>query len=338
VALIAFDARKARASMPHGSGTYVRQLLGALRHRPPEGYELWSIEHGGRGPELWWEQVRLPRLLSARGADLIHCPDSFLPLRRGCPGVVTIHDLAFAALPGDMPGLTGWKYRTFVPRAARSAERVICPSRFTAEDVSERFSVAPERIRVIPEAAALPSGSVTPPAGPYLICAGDLRPKKDLPCLLEAYRRLRKEGLEHRLVLAGADFGMADRLRVLAGPEPLELTGYVDDARLDALLRGADAMISPSRYEGFGLVVLEAMARGCPVILARAGAHPETGGDAAAYFEPGDSEALADTIRRIVSDRSEHARRAQVGKARAASYTWARAGAATADVYRELLD
>lgn len=337
MALIAFDARKAHAPMPHGSGIYVHRLLEALRRRPLDGHELWAIEAGGRGPELWWEQVGLPRLLRRRGASLVHCPDSFAPLVRGCPAVLTVHDLAFVAIPEDMPGLTGWKYRTWVPRAARSAELVICPSRFTAEDVRRRAGVPEERIRVIPEAPALGHGSAAAPPGPYLLSVGDLRPKKDLPCLLAAYRRLRAAGLEHRLVLAGADTGLGQELRRLAGADPVQLAGFVSDAALDALLRGADALVVSSRYEGFGLVVLEAMARGCPAILARAGALPETGGQAAAYFEPGDAEGLTEVIRGVVEDRGEHARLSRAGREHAAAFTWERTAAATLGVYRELI-
>ena len=115
----------------------------------------------------------------------MHSPDSFLPLRRPCPGVVTVHDLAFEAIPHDMRGATAWKYRTFLPRCARSAERVICPSRFTAQDLSERYEIPSERIRVIPEAPALAPGAQPSPEGPYLLSAGDLRPKKNLPLLID---------------------------------------------------------------------------------------------------------------------------------------------------------
>jgi len=335
--LIAFDARKTRVSMPHGSGIYVRRLFEALRRSPLRGHELWALDQGGPGPEMWWEQVTLPRLLRRRGAALVHCPDSFLPLRRDCPGVVTIHDLAFAAMPFDMRGKTGWKYRTFVPRCARSAERVICPSRFTADDLVARFGIDANRVRVIPEAPALPVGSVPPPAGPYLLSAGDLRPKKNLPLLVEAYRQLRGQGLEHRLVLAGLDVGMATELRRRAGSEPLELPGFVSDRQLDALIRGADAVIVPSLYEGFGLIVLEAMARGVPVALARAGALPEVGGSAATYFDPHDAGSLAQAIRRVVEKTPERASLRDAGRARAATFTWERAASATLAVYQELL-
>jgi glycosyltransferase involved in cell wall biosynthesis len=349
VALIAFDARDAFAAMPHGSGIYVRHLLEALKRRPPAGHELWPLERGGRGPELWWEQVTLPRLLRARRTALVHSPDSFLPLRRDCPGIVTVHDLGFEEIPGEMPWLTGWKYRAFVSRAVRSAERVICPSRFTADDVSQRYGVPPDRIRVIPEAAALGGGlDGTSAIGtidsdqsgggePYLLAVGDLRPKKNLPRLIEAYRLLRAEGFRHRLLLVGADLGAGPALLELAGPAPVEVLGFVPDIRLDELLRGAEALVVPSLYEGFGLVVLDAMRRGCPVILARAGALPETGGEAAAYFDPLDPSDIAAAIRQVVEDTMWRDRLREDGLARAREFSWERTAAETVEVYEELL-
>ncbi|MDX6696646.1 MAG: hypothetical protein QOE65_43 [Solirubrobacteraceae bacterium] len=332
MALVAFDARDAHARMPHGSGIYARRLSEALRARA--AFPYWFAQDGGPGPELWFEQARLPRELRRRGASLIHAPNCFLPLRRPCPGVVTVHDLAFHEFPHDFGTRTGWKYRTFTPRAARSAQRVICVSEFTRRDVCERYGVDPERTRVIGEAPALPAGDAPPPPGPYLLAVGDLRPKKNLGLVVRAWRALREQGLEHRLVLAGADLGEGARLRELAGDEPLELTGFVDDARVDALLRGADLLVHAGLYEGFGLIVVEAMARGCPVALARAGALPETGAGAAVYFEADDVDSAAQAIRTALSDRE---RLAAAGRARADGMSWAQTARATEDVYRELL-
>jgi glycosyltransferase involved in cell wall biosynthesis len=335
--VVAFDAREAYVPMPHGSGIYIRRLADQLRSSPPDGVDLWFLERGGGAPELWWEQVTLPRLLRRRRPAAVHSPNCFLPLRRPCPGVVTIHDLAFEEFPGDFSRRTGWKYRTFAPRSARSAERVICVSEFTRQDVCRRYRVERERTRVVPQAPALAAGEVEPPPGPYVLAVGDLRPKKNLGRLVDAWLRLRRDGLPHRLVLAGADLGEAATLRAAAGTAPLELTGFVPDDQVDALIRGADLLVHPGLYEGFGMVVVEAMARGCPVALARATALPETGGDAAVYFDPLDPGDMAEVIGAVLSDPAERERLAAAGRERAATFTWEATAAATADVYRELL-
>jgi glycosyltransferase involved in cell wall biosynthesis len=337
--LVVFDARDAHAAQARGWNRYASCLLGALLQAGAADYELLPLSATGRGPEFVFEQLRLPLALRRRRAALVHAPNCFLPLVRPCPGVVTVHDLAFEAWPSDFAPRTRIKYRTLARLAARSAERVICPSISTRDDLCARWGVAPERTRVIPEAPALPIGTLRSPVeGPYVLGVGDLRQKKDFASLVRAYVTLRShDGIPHKLVLAGLDSGEGPRLRALAGDAPVELTGYVDDQHLDALIRGAQVLVHPSLYEGFGLVLLEAMARGTPVIAARATSLPEVAGDAAEYFEPGDPDSLAESLRTVLRDPAVAVELALRGSARAAEFSWERAARATAEVYRELL-
>ena len=326
MARVVFDARDAVAPEPRGWGRYARDLLAALQRR--DDVELLPVTAGWPGPELGWEQVVLPRILRRQDAALVHAPNCFLPLQRPCPGVVTVHDLAWEEHPEDFAWTTGWKYRTFVPRAVRSAERVICVSEFTRDDVVRRYGVDEAKIRVIGEAPSLAIGDAEPPPGPYILAVGDLRKKKNFGRLVEAFGLLRGEGLPHRLVIAGRDAGEGELLRAPG----VELPGYVPDERLDALMRGADMLVHPSLYEGFGLVIVEAMARGTRVAAARATALPETGGDAALYFDALDVKDIADTIRRALADDELGER----GRARASGLSWDDAAAKTAAVYAEL--
>jgi glycosyltransferase involved in cell wall biosynthesis len=322
------DARDTRSPELRGWGRYAAALIGALEQHPD--VDVQRVERGWPGPELLFELAGLP--LKARGADVLHVPNCFLPPRRPCPGVVTVHDLAFEDHPEDFAATTGWKYRTLTPRAARSAERVITPSEFTRDDLVTRYRVDPEKIRVIREAPALPLGNEPPPEGPYLLAVGDLRRKKNFARLASAFLLLHSEGLPHRLVIAGTDAGEADAIRAAAGEAPLELTGYVPDARLDALMRGADVLVHPSLYEGFGLVLVEAMARDVPVASANTTALPETAGDAAEYFDPLVVADIAEAIRRALGRRDELV---AAGRARVAELSWERAADATVAVYRE---
>ena len=336
------DTSEARAPQLRGWGRYVAELARALAAVDAGRCEVRELSRAPsrRGPELVWEQWELPRRARQLGAAVLHAPNCFLPLRRPCPGVVTVHDLAFEDHQDDFSRRTGLKYRTIVPRAARSAERVICDSQFTARDVVERYGVPGERVRVVPLAPALAAGtSVANGAGgdPYLLGVGDLRAKKDFATLVRAWLSLRADGRPLRLVLAGADAGQGPHLRALAAGAPLELRGYVAEAELDGLLRGAVALVHPSRYEGFGLVLLEAMARDTPVVAADATALPETGGEAALYFAPGDWQALAEVLRGLIDDSARREDLARRGRARADSFSWQRTAADTLAVYRELL-
>ena len=172
--------------------------------------------------------------------------------------MVTIHDLAFETWPDDFAPATRVKFQVLTRLAARSAQRIICPSQFTADDVCRRYGVDPGKVRVIPEAPALAvgggagagagrgagggAGGGQAPGDPYILAVGDLRAKKNLGALVTAFARLvREAGLPHRLVLAGVDAGEGPRLAQLAGGAPVKLTGYVDDARPGPLLTGARA-------------------------------------------------------------------------------------------------
>jgi glycosyltransferase involved in cell wall biosynthesis len=247
-------------------------------------------------------------------------------------------DLAFEAHPEDFSRVTGLKFRAIARRAVRSAERVICISEFTRREVCERYGADPGRTCVIPLAAATPEGTAEPPPGPYLVAVGDLRPRRNLPRLAAAFRRLHEEGLPHRLVIAGHDYGVADEVRRAAGDAPVEVTGYVPDDRLDALIRGAELLVYPSLYEGFGLPMLEAMTRGTPVAAARAAALPETAGDAAVFFDPHDPADMAATVRRVLEDPALRDGLVERGHARAASFSWESTAQRTAVVYRELTE
>ncbi len=345
MAPIVIDARDAQAAQLRGWGRYTRELITALAAGAAGELDVVSVRHGGPGPEIVFEQLGLPVLLRRRRAAVVHAPNCFLPLIRPCPGVVTINDLAFEAWPEDFVPRTRVKFQVMSRLAARSAQRIICPSRATADDLVRRYRIDVAKIRVIPDAASLSRADASlgarqspGPSAPYVIAVGDLRRKKNLAALVTAFVAARRaDGLPHRLILAGIDSGEGERLRALAGDAPVVLTGYVDDARLDALIAGADLLVHPSLYEGFGLVLLEAMARGTPVLAARATALPETAGPAAAYFEPDDPSDLERQLRGLLGNPARRAELVAAGVSRAAQFSWERTARATADVYRELL-
>ena len=169
---------------------------------------------------------------------------------------------------------------------------------------------------------------------------GTLKPRKNLPLALDALRILRRRGVDLRLVLAGGKSNLLDvpallRKRGLGEPE-VTRTGYIDDARVSALLAGARVLVFPSLYEGFGMPLLEGMEAGVPVVGVRAGATPETVGDAGLLVDPGDAEGFADAMEQAAFDESARARLIPAGRAQAAKFTWARAAGATLDLYHRV--
>jgi Glycosyl transferases group 1/Glycosyltransferase Family 4 len=221
VPTVAIDARAARGARPRGPGRYARELIAALRRLGV--YELREDAGAGRS-----------RRLARRRPDLFHGTDGLLPLRRPCPAVVSVHDLDPQA---------AWRRRASTTRSVRSAELTLCGSAFMAAEVAERCGVDPGALRVVPYAPALALGDAPAPSGPpYLLAVGDLRPGKNLERLVAAFTALRAGELrDHRLVLAGA--GKPPPALRAAG---VQLTGWLDDARLDALMRGADVVVHPS--------------------------------------------------------------------------------------------
>jgi glycosyltransferase involved in cell wall biosynthesis len=264
--------------------------------------------------------------------------------------VVTVHDLTLLTHPewheASKVRYFGWALR----RAVRSARRVLCVSATTARDLAERLEVAPGRIDVTRLGTDLrPAGEAEVAAlrrrlgldGPYLLGLGTVEPRKDLPTLVRAFASLAGE-LPHRLVLAGlagwgqgalaaavAQSGVADRVL---------LTGYLPEADKAALFTGADVFAYPSRYEGFGLPVLEAMACGTPVVTTTGGSLPEVAGDAALLVDPGDPDALAAALAKLAGDPAARQAAAARGRTRAAAFTWERCAAETAAAYHRALD
>jgi glycosyltransferase involved in cell wall biosynthesis len=303
---------------------------------------------------LGWTVIGLPRAAARSGVDLIHAPAYTAPLWAGVPVVLTIHDVSYERHPEWYPYRRDWLRRAFYRRGACAAAEIVTDSEFSAREIAEAYGIGRERITVAPLGV---SGDFTPtdrdlpcelPAGvltPFLLHVGDLHERRNLGVVVDALLEARRHfgalpALS--LVLAGVDRGVGEALCEIAReadvPEAVVRLGAVSEDRLQTLYRCATALVYPSRYEGFGLPVLEAMASGTPVIGSRAASIPEVLGDAGILVHPEDTRGWTDAIVKVVND--EHLRNEMraAGVGRAAAFTWARTARITFDVYRRALE
>jgi len=308
------------------------------------------------------EGLVLPlELALAGGADVLHSPDFVVPrLWRGA-AVATVHDLAFLRHPELLTGQSR-RYYGQVHASVHRADAVIAVSEHTRRELLALTSVDPAIVHVVPnaipprffapgdpeaDAAVLRRLGLEPP---FVLFVGTIEPRKNVVVLLEAFRRLRDEGRDVRLVLAGADgwhsapvYARAEALGLVApgdagsAPDapasPAAFLGRVEDDDLLALYRSAAVLAHPALDEGFGLTPLEAMAAGTPAVVADAGALPEVTADAALHVPPGDPATWAAALGALLDDPARRSALSAAGRARAAEFTEARMAAGTWGVY-----
>jgi alpha-1,3-rhamnosyl/mannosyltransferase len=319
-----------------GDETYIANLLAelgrlatglrlvALTRRPdlvPAGVEAYELL--GRVQELRMA-LAVPLALRRLRPELAHFQYALPPGLRA-PAVVTVHDLSFERDAGVMSKFDRLTFRSMVPRAVRRAARVLTVSERTKRDLVQLYGVDEAKVVVTPNGVdpAFSPGT-DGGAGGYALFVGAIQARKDP---LAAAAAANAAGMS--LVVAGPerDARLANELR--AGGA--DLRGYVSRDELVALYRGAAALVMPSRYEGFGLPVLEAMASGTPVVATADDALREIAGDAAIFAA---AEDLGAALERAVADRE---RLVAAGLERARRFTWAETARRTLDVYREVL-
>ena len=318
-------------------------LLGGSTRDLPAGFE--PVAEPRHPPtHLGWTLVGLP--LAARRAriQLLHAPAYTAPVGIRTPIVVTIHDVSYERHPEWYPYRRDRLRRAFYRASARSAARVVTDSAFSAAEINAAYGIPLDRIAVVPLGVVPRFGTGEPTSSgvpaPFVLHVGDLHPRRRLPVVLDSVMALRSRGgatASLRLVLAGVDRGLGEQLQAQAAAsgaaDALVSLGVVSDARLDALYRDAAALVYPSLYEGFGLPVLEAMARGTPVVAMRASSLPEVLGDAGVLLEPNDAAGWTASLDAIIGQPDRRAALAEAGRARAATFTWERTARETYEVY-----
>ena len=316
---------------PSGTGVYIEQLATALRARgnveliaPPGRRRLRPGGAGARRNPLrsaanavldaLWVQIVLPRAARNSGADVIHHPLPALARRAPCPQVITVHDVAFETRPEDFDPAWRMHARRLHRRAAAGAAAVVCVSEASAADAVGLLGARRDRVVVAPHG---PGQALPPlprdPSERFVLYVGDAEPRKGVDALLDSYAGYRSSSSDPlELVLAGSAAARAGAPGVRGVPAP------APEALADLLAR-ATALVHPSRHEGFGLTLLEAMSAGAPVVAVRNAGTAEVCGEAALLVEP---DGLTAALGRVESEPELLRRLAAAGTGRVRGFSW----------------
>ena len=339
---------RAYAHHPDAAGDEVAVFTSSWKDRPSAGLssELGARVVDRRVPvrvlNYAWHRLEWPPIETLGiAADIVHAAHPLLIPSTSAAQVVTVHDLFFLTEPQSTRAEGRRDYPDLASRHVRRADAVVANSRYTASLVERTFGIPDSRIHVCspgpPSWSRLGRAPNLPSAG-YVLFVGTLEARKNVGALLDAYTRLvERDGRTPPLVLAGrATPDAAAWLERLSRP-PLagrvRHLGYVPDADREATYVGARLLVMPSRNEGFGIPVLEAMSAGVPVVAANRGALPEVLGDAGTLVDPDDIEALAEAMHRALTDEAFAIACAQRGLARAREFSWDRAAVALRGAY-----
>lgn len=287
-----------------------------------EGLEQCAFRVDASPLGVLWQHTTLPRI----EGDVLWGPHGTLPLAGHVPAVATVHDFTSITMPGRHRLRTILSFNLFIGASLEKAARVACVSRAVADEAMRGFGVAASKIELVPNGVSdyfSPSGE----EGDFILYAGTLEPRKGLDVLFGVWWSLPTP--RPRLVLCG-DAGW--RMRV---PEGVEVTGYVTRERLRELYRAARVFVYPSRYEGFGIPPLEALACGAAVIATRTGAIPEFAKDVAILVDPGDYEGLRNALVRVLADGALRRDLRARGPERARAWTWERGSATMRQLIEE---
>jgi len=308
-----------------------------------------GIPAKGRVRKTISEQFWLLRQSSRERLSLMHSPANVAPLAIRCPSVLTLHDVAAFTVRGTYPRLRGSVLRLLTRGSAIRATAIVTVTEFSRREIISRLGVAENRVFVVPNGVTNRRSSSQPQwpelrarlgiVGDYVFAFSGLSLQKNIDNLLKAFARLRS-GEAHRcqlvvvgkVPLRGAE--LSRLARELGIGDSVVFTGHLDDADVAMLLAHAAVLAFPSRYEGFGLPVLEAMQCGVPVACSNAASLPEVAGQAALYFDPDDIDQMSRTINALLSDVALRDRLIEAGRENLKRFSWPKAAEHTLEIYQ----
>jgi len=304
----------------------------------PENAKVVSLPARSR---YSWNFFRVPLFLLKEKTDIFHTRyilPSFVPRRTKV--VAHIHDVSFRAFPGYIGVADRIFLALFIPRTMKRSDLIVAPSRFTKDEIVSRYGVPAEKISVIGNAIA-PAFLIEPTPedlararsrnglpDSFILSVGTMQPRKNIPLLIRAFARIRKDFPDLRLVLVGGRGGRHYDEAIDAAIEEEGLAdsvifpGYVPQEDMPALFRLARILAFPSRYEGFGIPILEAFAAGTPVAASDIPPFREVGAEAALFFDPTDIATCAESLYTLLIDENARTRGERSGKDRLAKYSW----------------
>ncbi|MEO5928025.1 MAG: glycosyltransferase family 1 protein [Patescibacteria group bacterium] len=360
--LIGIEASRANKPGKTGVEWYAWHVIQELKKLTPGDKNSWilytnAILQGGLEalPENWfevrakwpfpfgWTQFRMAWEMVQRHVDVLFLPGTTMPRVIPKKTVVTIHDMGFHHLPELYKKRQIHIHEIAVREAVKRAARIITVSEFTGRDLVQTYGADPSRIAITPLGVDhdlyRPIADVSAIdecltrhhlSRPFFMTVGRIEAKKNILTLIKAFTEFKTRrgiGDPYKLALVGIPgFGYDAIKRAIAASsakDDIVELGYVAEADKPLLLNAASALIHPSKYEGFGIPLLEAMACGCPVLSSTAASLPEVAGDGnALFFSPDDTEAMIAQMEMVVSDAETVARLKVAGLTRAAGFTW----------------
>lgn len=355
-----------------GIGNYVYNLINELSKIDKEDIYLINYEKNNLFPELnkiiiknpfekfpkkpfYFWHLYLNYYLNKKKLDLdiIHSPENaslFVKLTNQ-KKIITVYDVISLYFPKTFTKITVFRYKLLFSKTIKTSDKIITVSHHTKQDIMKYFKIPEDKIKVIYEAA---NGNYKPLKEdevnkirqkynlnyPFILYVGTLEPRKNIPTLLKAYYKLKKQGIKHKLVITGkrgwkykSIFETIEKLNL---QKDVIFTGYVPDEDLPGLYNAADLFVYPSLYEGFGLPPLEAMACGTPVITSNTSSLPEVVGDAGIMVNPYNVDELANAMYEVLTNDGLREELSKKGLERAKLFSWKKCAKEHLKVYEEV--
>ena len=360
---IGFDGNEANVKERVGVSTYTQNLLFHyqkmasknlqfkiyLRSKPlktvPDEtkYYRYQIISG----KFLWSQLFLPvKLLTGEKNDVFFSPAHYIPRFNPSPSVVTIHDLSYYYYPKDFLKKDLFKLKNWTKYSLYKSKKIIAVSNNTKNDLIKIFGIHDEKIKVIYNGYEKLSDKDSTDQRllnklkkhPYILNVGTLQPRKNIQTLIEAFAEFIKTNKNYRLVIAGKKGWLYHEIfkkaKSLTVEKYIFFVDFISNNTLKALYQNAFCLVHPSYYEGFGITLLEAMNEGCPVISSDKSSLPETGGNAALYFDPNDKNQLIKQITNLINHEDLRNTLISNGKQRIKLFSWKKCATETLEVIK----